>query len=107
MGEFISGFAPAQGSKTLQARIKCNVYNFRCNYFLIVAIVDAVCLFFLRGLYSILAQLLCIFAILCLNDTFAASVRCGPCTDLQNLGVCSLLAVSAHPELLACMSLLC
>lgn len=71
----MSGFTPAQNTVKLQARIKCNVYNFRANYLLIVLVLETLCLLFLRSPSSILALLLGTFGILCLNDTFAGSVR--------------------------------
>ena len=81
LGEFATGFSPAQNTAKLQARIKCNVYNFRANYFLAVLAMETLCVLCLRGLTGTLALLLGTFGIMCLNDTFAGSVRSapGPC----------------------------
>ena len=73
--QFVTGFAAPQPGAKWQGRVKCNLYNYRTNYSLALAAVLVAA--FYRHLLSLPALALCGAGCLCLNDTFATSVRCG------------------------------
>ena len=73
IGEFFSQFSSPQTQQKLQARLKCNVYYYRANYILILLSVLAFT--FLRNLSALIAIATCALGLLCLNDTFATSLR--------------------------------
>ena len=73
VGEFFSNFSNPQTQHKLQARLKCNIYYYRANYAIILLAGLAIAL--VRNLSATLAIMLCILGILCLNDTFASSLR--------------------------------
>ena len=71
--EFLRKFSQPASKDKLATRLKCNLYNFRTNYILIL--LACLLLAFIRRPWALLAQLLVLAGCLCLNDTFAASVR--------------------------------
>jgi hypothetical protein len=71
--EFFGQFSIAKGQNHLVARMKNNVYYYRANYVIIITV--AFVLSFIRNPGALLAILICGLGLLCLNDTFAASLR--------------------------------
>ena len=73
LAQFVTGFTAPQAGAKLQGRVKCNLYNFRTNYALALAAVLTAAFF--RHLLSLPALGMCGLGCLCLNDSFASSVR--------------------------------
>lgn len=72
--EFFGKFSIAKGQRHLVARIKSNVYYYRVNYSILLAVPLVIA--FIRAPSALVAVLISLLAGLCLNDTFAASLRC-------------------------------
>jgi hypothetical protein len=72
--EFLGRFTGLPDQDKLLPRIKCNLYYYRTNYLLLVVV--AFCGAFLRNPGALLAIALCLLGGLCLNDSFATSIRC-------------------------------
>ena len=73
VGEFFAHFSQPQSQQNIQARLKCNVYYYRTNYAILLLVVLAFT--FLRNLSALIAIVTCALGLLCLNDTFATSLR--------------------------------
>lgn len=71
--EFFGHFSNPQTQQKLQARLKCNIYVYRANYALLILVVLLVS--FLRNFSALAAIATCTLGLLCLNDTFATSLR--------------------------------
>ena len=88
VGEFFGGFAAPKAGARLGGRVKCNLYNFRANYALLLSAVLAISLF--RRWSSWPPLSLCALGCLCLNDTFATGLRCFLARmSLANVWTCS------------------
>jgi hypothetical protein len=77
--EFFAKFTPPKTAAKWTSRLKCNVYFYRTNYFIILGIVLTAA--FVRNPAALLAVALLCFDLLLFNDTFATSVRCLPLPD--------------------------
>lgn len=67
--EMVRNFTLPRSSKKLKSRLKCNVYYYRANYFLLV--VFSYLLSFYRNPGSLAALAVGVVALLCVNDNFA------------------------------------
>jgi hypothetical protein len=74
--EFFAKFTPPKTAAKWTSRLKCNVYFYRTNYFIILGLVLTAA--FVRNPAALLAVALLCFDLLLFNDTFATSVRCLP-----------------------------
>ena len=68
--EFFAKFTPPKNGSKWTSRLKCNVYFYRTNYIIILGLVLGAA--FYRNPGALVALL---FSLLCLNDTFATSLR--------------------------------
>lgn len=73
LGEFFAKVSLPESRKKLETRLKCNLYYYRANYFLLL--LTALLLAFLRKPTAILATAAALLGGLCLNNTFATSLR--------------------------------
>ena len=73
LGDFFGRFTGLPDQGKLVPRIKCNLYYFRANYLLLLLL--AFCGAFVRNRWALLALAVCTLGGLCLNDTFATSLR--------------------------------
>lgn len=71
--EFFGKFTGLPDQDKVVPRIKCNLYYYRTNYLLLVLL--AFCGAFLRNIGALVAIGICALGCLCLNDTFATSLR--------------------------------
>mmetsp|Transcript_21657 Transcript_21657/g.47576 ORF Transcript_21657/g.47576 Transcript_21657/m.47576 type:complete len:213 (+) Transcript_21657:277-915(+) len=69
--EFFAKFTPPKTAAKWQSRLKCNVYYYRTNYFIIMVL--ALLLAFYRNPWALFSIGLMCFAMLCTNDSFATS----------------------------------
>eukprot|EP00884_Botryococcus_braunii_P013790 jgi/Botrbrau1/22411/Bobra.0091s0016.1 len=70
--EFFGKMSIAKGQKHLVARVKSNVYYYRANYIILLAV--SLIIAFIRRPATLIAVFLILLGTLCLNDTFAASL---------------------------------
>mmetsp|Transcript_25793 Transcript_25793/g.48939 ORF Transcript_25793/g.48939 Transcript_25793/m.48939 type:complete len:213 (+) Transcript_25793:237-875(+) len=70
--EFFAKFTPPRSASRWTSRLKCNVYFYRTNYAILLALVLAVAFF--RNPLALVALSLLGFTVMCLNDPFATSV---------------------------------
>ena len=77
LSEFVSlnKFTPPKSQKKLESRLKCNIYVFRTNYALLIGLITCSPFLYLRQPGALLSLVVCTFAILLVNDTFAVSLR--------------------------------
>ena len=78
--EFFGKFSLPGSQRKLETRLKCNTYYYRANYLLIL--VAALLVAFLRNPWALLAILAASLGSLCLNNTFAVSLRYGQGPDI-------------------------
>ncbi|PQM35374.1 PRA1 family protein A1 [Prunus yedoensis var. nudiflora] len=71
LSEFFSKFTVPRSSSKWNSRLKCNLYYYRTNYFLLIIFVLG--LAFLRRPLAIVAALLTALSIAILNDSFAGT----------------------------------
>ncbi|XP_009621146.1 PRA1 family protein A1-like isoform X1 [Nicotiana tomentosiformis] len=69
--EFFSRFTFPRSYTKWNSRLKCNLYYYRTNYFIMIVVILA--LGFLRGPLAIVAALLTALSIAFLNDSFAGT----------------------------------
>ncbi|KAF8006316.1 hypothetical protein BT93_K0572 [Corymbia citriodora subsp. variegata] len=69
--EFFSRFTLPRSYARWSSRLKCNLYYYRTNYFIMIVVILA--LGFLRRPLAIVAALLTTFSIAILNDSFAGT----------------------------------
>mmetsp|Transcript_31962 Transcript_31962/g.38646 ORF Transcript_31962/g.38646 Transcript_31962/m.38646 type:complete len:215 (+) Transcript_31962:279-923(+) len=70
--EFFAKFSPPKTASKWTSRIKCNVYFYRSNYFIILMLCLVVA--FYRNPVACFGTGLASFCLLCANDTFATAV---------------------------------
>lgn len=73
ISEFFGQFTGIPEKDKLVPRIKCNLYYYRTNYLLLLLL--AFCGAFVRNPAALVALAVCTLGSLCLNDTFATSLR--------------------------------
>ncbi|KAK4742588.1 hypothetical protein SAY87_000589 [Trapa incisa] len=71
LSEFFSRFTIPRSYAKWNSRIKCNLYYYRTNYFIMIVVILA--LGFLRRPFAIVAAILTALSIAILNDSFAGS----------------------------------
>ncbi|XP_078179115.1 PRA1 family protein A3-like [Carex rostrata] len=71
ISEFFSRFTTPRSLSRLESRLKCNLYYYRTNYFIIIAFILGMA--FLRKPVAILAAFLTGISIALLNDSFAVA----------------------------------
>ena len=71
--EFFSRLSLPKTGQKLQQRLKCNIYYYRSNYAIIQILSFIIA--FIRRPSALLAVLTLTFGVLCLNDSFATSLR--------------------------------
>ncbi|XP_038719150.1 PRA1 family protein A1-like isoform X2 [Tripterygium wilfordii] len=71
LSEFLSRFTVPRSSATWNSRLKCNLYYYRTNYFIMIILILG--LGFLRRPLAIVAALLTALSIAFLNDSFAGT----------------------------------
>ncbi len=71
--EFFGKFTGLPDQDKLLPRIKCNLYYYRTNYVLLILL--AFFGAFLRNIGALVALGICVLGCLCLNDTFAITLR--------------------------------
>lgn len=88
--EFFAKFTPPRSASRWTSRLKCNVYFYRTNYAILLALVLAVAFF--RNPLALVALSLLGFTVMCLNDPFATSVRCA--SSEARICHCSIMPLS-------------
>ncbi|XP_024949362.1 PRA1 family protein A1-like isoform X2 [Citrus sinensis] len=71
LSEFFSRFTVPRSSAKWNSRLKCNLYYYRTNYFIMITVILG--LGFLRRPVAIIAALLTALSIAFLNDSFAGT----------------------------------
>eukprot|EP00878_Enallax_costatus_P043280 GHUV01051164.1.p1 GENE.GHUV01051164.1~~GHUV01051164.1.p1 ORF type:complete len:125 (-),score=31.09 GHUV01051164.1:431-805(-) len=71
--EFVSKFSVPKNHNKWTSRLKCNVYYYRTNYLIILAL--ALVVAFLRRPLSLVAATCSLLALLSFNDPFAVSLK--------------------------------
>jgi len=92
--EFVAKFSAPGSQKKLETRLKCNTYYYRANYLLIL--VAALVVAFVRRPSAFVALASALLGTLCMNNTFAVSLRCshlGPKSQHKDAGLMSLVLV--------------
>lgn len=71
LAEFLQRFSIPKNSTKWRSRLKCNVYYYRTNYYILACFIHACC--FARNPLALLAVSLSSVSLACLNDSFAIS----------------------------------
>lgn len=73
--EFFAKFSPPKSFSSWSSRLKCNLYVYRVNYYLLLVSLLLLCTGALRSPIAVLGVVLSSFAAACLNDSFAMSLN--------------------------------
>lgn len=72
LAEFFAKFTVPRSTSKWNSRSKCNLYYYRTNYFILLAIILEIA--FLRNPLALLAVAMAALCVACLNDSFALSL---------------------------------
>lgn len=72
LSEFFANFTFPRSIAKWESRSKCNLYYYRTNYFILLAVIIEIA--FLRNPLALFAVVMTAFCLACLNDSFALSV---------------------------------
>lgn len=73
LAEFFAKFSVPRSIAKWESRTKCNLYYYRTNYFILLAVIVEIA--FLRNPLALFAVIMAALCVACLNDSFALSVN--------------------------------
>lgn len=75
LSEFFAKFGFPRSFSSWSSRVKCNLYVYRVNYYLLLGLLLLLCTGVLRSPFAVLGVVSTCFAAACLNDSFAMSLN--------------------------------
>lgn len=73
LAEFFAKFSVPRSIAKWESRSKCNLYYYRTNYFILLAVIVEIA--FLRNPLALFAVIMAALCVACLNDSFALTVN--------------------------------